>query len=396
MARDMVNSKRRDTRLVHAGSHPEMHRGVMNPPVFRGSTVLFPTLDAMEKASAEPLEGVYYGRHGTPTSFALEEAVAELESADNAISVSSGLAAITVGLISFLGTGDHILIADTVYGPTRALCDRLLTRYGISVTYFDPLIGEAISNLFTPETKLVFTESPGSLTFEVQDIPAITEVAHEHGALVLLDNTWSGGLYFAPFDHGVDISIQAATKYIGGHADIMLGTLSMRDTHYQHVKSTAVRMGYCAAPDVCYLALRGLRTLPVRLARHEKNGLALAEWFAARPEIVQVLHPARPDCPGHEIWQRDFTGASGLFGIILRDGIAREQLADMLDGMSYFGMGYSWGGFESLMIPTSPGEYRTATKWTETGQALRVHAGQESLDDLIDDLERGFRRLNGT
>lgn len=391
----MSNAKRRDTRLVHAGSHPEQHRGVMNPPVFRGSTVLFPTLEAMEKASAAPLEGVYYGRHGTPTSFALEEAVAELEGADKAVSVSSGLAAITVGLMTFFKAGDHVLVADTVYGPTRALCDKLLERYGVATSYFDPLVGADIAAQFRDETKLVFTESPGSLTFEVQDIPAIAKVAHEHGALVLMDNTWSSGLYFAPFDHGVDISIQAATKYIGGHADVMLGTLSMSEARYREVKTTAVRMGYCAAPDVCYLGLRGMKTLPVRMARHEKNGIALAEWFAARPEVSRVMHPARPDCPGHEIWKRDFTGASGLFGVVLNDGFAKKQLAAMLDGMSYFGMGYSWGGFESLMIPTSPGDSRTATGWDVPGQTLRIHAGQEHLDDLIQDLADGFDRLNG-
>lgn len=390
----MKSPKKRDTRLIHVGSRPDQHRGAVNPPVYRASTVIFPTVAAMEKASADPFDGVFYGRHGTPTSFALEEAVAELEGADAAVSVSSGLAAITVALMTYLKAGDHLLMTDAAYGPSRRLSDRLLERCGIETTFYDPTIGAGIHDLIQPNTKVVFAESPGSLTFEVQDIPAISKAAHAAGAMMILDNTWSGGLYFQPFEHGVDVSIQAATKYIGGHSDVMLGVISTRQDEFRRIKAMAVSMGYCAAPDSCYFVLRGLRTLKVRLARHERNGLALADWFAARPEVAQVLHPARADCPGHEFWKRDFSGASGLFGVVLHD-VTKERVAAMLDGMEYFGMGYSWGGFESLMIPTAPADHRAATGWTAAGPCLRVHAGQEDVDDLIEDLERGFERLGG-
>ncbi|MDA0241374.1 MAG: cystathionine beta-lyase [Proteobacteria bacterium] len=390
----MKSPKKRATRLIHAGSDPAAFKGAVNAPVYRASTVIYPTVAAMEKASNNPLDGVFYGRYGTPTSFAFEEAVAELEGADSTISVCSGQAAITAALMAFLKTGDHLLMVDTVYGPTRKLCDRVLAGVGVETTYYDPLIGAGIADLIRPETKVVFTESPGSLTFEIQDIPAIAAAAHAAGAVVILDNTWSAGLYFQPFDHGVDVSVQAATKYIGGHADAMLGTISTTEEYQKHLRLSTVGMGYCAAPDSCFLGARGLRTINVRLARHQRNGLALAEWFKARPEVARVLHPALPDCPGHEIWKRDFTGASGLFGVIL-DDIPKQQVDAMLDGFEYFSMGYSWGGFESLMIPMTPASQRTATTWDAPEPALRIHAGQEDIADLIADLERGFVRLTG-
>lgn len=391
----MKSPKKRDTRLIHAGGNPAAHKGVVNTPVYRASTVIYPTVEAMEDASKNPLDGVFYGRYGTPTSFAFEEAVAELEGANASISVCSGQAAITAALMAFLKTGDHLLMVDTVYGPTRKLCDRVLAGLGVETTYYDPLIGAGIAELMRPETKVIFTESPGSLTFEVQDIPAIAKAAHTGDAIVILDNTWSAGLYFQPFEHGVDVSVQAATKYIGGHADAMLGMISTTEEHHKKLRVSTVGMGYCAAPDSCFLGARGLRTIKVRMERHQRNGLALAEWFKARPEVARVLHPALSDCPGHEFWKRDFTGASGLFAVILND-IAKDRVDAMLDGFEYFSMGYSWGGFESLMIPISPADQRTATNWQAPGPALRVHAGQEDITDLIDDLERGFERLGGS
>ncbi len=382
----------KDTSIVHSASRPEENYGILNPPVYHASTIVYPTLAAMEAAAETPLQGVYYGRHGTPTSFALEEAVAELEGGEAAIALPSGLAAISVAMFGLLKAGDHALVADSVYDPTRKLCDHYLARFGVETTYYDPLIGAGISELIRPETKLVFTEAPGSLTFEMQDIPAIAKSAHDRDVLVLMDNTWSGGLYFQPFEHGVDVSIQAATKYIGGHADVMLGMITTRADLRARIKTAAVRMGYSAAPDDAYLGLRGLRTLSVRLARHHESGLALARWFEARAEVASVLHPALPSFPGHDIWRRDFTGASGLFGVVLKD-YSKGQLAAMLDGMEIFAMGYSWGGYESLMIPTYPETARSVTEWKAPGPCLRIHAGLEDVEDLIADLEKGFERL---
>jgi cystathionine beta-lyase len=383
---------KKDTRIVTAGRHPEDNHGAVNPPVYHVSTVTFPTVEVLERASKTPLQGVYYGRHGTPTTFAFEEAVAALEGTDRAVALPSGLAALAVALIAFVETGDHILMADCAYYPTHKICDQFLKRFGVETTYYDPMIGADVAKLIRPRTKVVFVEAPGSLSFEVQDIPAIARVAHAAGAKVIMDNTWSGGYFFQPFRHGVDLSIQAATKYIGGHSDAMLGTISMGKDLYEKVKFAAVGLGYCAGPDDCYLGLRGLRTLAVRMARHQETGLKLARWLETRPEVETVLHPALPSCPGHEFWKRDFTGASGLFGVVLKD-FSKAALTAMLDGMEHFAMGYSWGGFESLIIPADVAPLRAATKWPHKTPALRIHAGLEDADDLIADLERGLNRL---
>jgi cystathionine beta-lyase len=385
---------RAETRIVHGGSHPETFCGAMNPPVYRASTVVFPTVAAMREASRNRFDTVYYGRHGTPTSFALEEAMADLEGGHRSVAVCSGLAAITVAVMAFARSGDHILMADTVYDPTRRLA-QFLADLGIETTFYDPLVGAGIADLMRATTKVVFCESPGSLTFEVQDIPAIAAAAHARGAKVLLDNTWAAGHFFKPFLHGVDVSIQAATKYIAGHADVMIGLVTTKtDEDWRAVKTTTAVLGYVAGPDECYLALRGLKTLDVRLERHQETGLALARWCAARPEVHAVLHPAFPTCPGHEIWTRDFTGASGLFGVILND-VPTARVEAMLDGMELFAMGFSWGGFESLMIPADPQSIRTATAWQAPGPLIRIHAGQEDPGDLIADLDAGFARLGG-
>ncbi|MEK0083770.1 cystathionine beta-lyase [Benzoatithermus flavus] len=378
------------TLVTMAGREPERHAGVVNPPVYHASTILFPTLDALE--AARPDRGVYYGRYGTPTTFALEEAVARLEGGDRAIAVGSGKTAITATLLSLLKSGDHLLVTDSVYAPTRHFCSATLARFGIETSYYDPLIGGRIAELIRPNTKVVFTESPGSLTFEVQDIPAIAEAAHARGALVVMDNTWASPLYFKPFRHGVDISIQAATKYIGGHSDLMMGIVTCTEAAYERVWRGVMEVATVAAPDDCYLALRGLRTLSARLERHQRSAIEVAEWLRGRPEIAGVLHPALPGDPGHALWRRDFLGASGLFGFVLKP-CPRTALAAMLDGMELFGMGYSWGGYESLLIPTHPETCRTAVPWRTDGVPMRIHVGLEDTKDLIADLEAGLNRL---
>ncbi len=389
-----MTPRRKQTRIIEAGrAGPENH-GVVNPPVYHVSTVTFPTVADLEAAGRDRLGRTYYGRFGTPTTFALEEAAAELEGGHRAVVLPSGMAAIAAALMALLKAGDHLLMVDSVYDPTRKLCDGYLAGFGIETTYYDPMIGAGIADLIRPETRVVFTESPGSLTFEVQDIPAIADAAHAAGALVLMDNTWSGGLYFQPFERGVDVSIQAATKFMVGHSDAMLGTVCVRDQDmYERMKWLAIGMGFSAGPDDAYLGLRGLRSLDARLARHQETGLRLAEWLRDRDEVARVLHPALPGCPGHEIWKRDFTGACGLFGVVLKP-CSKQALAALLDGMELFAMGYSWGGFESLIMPTYPAKARTATTWEAEGPTIRIHAGLEHSDDLIADLEAGLARLS--
>jgi cystathionine beta-lyase len=382
-----------ETRLVHAGNHPEANHGVINPPVYHASTILFPTVEQFEQAQKDRTVGVTYGRSGTPTTFALEEAVAELEGGIRALALPSGLAAISATLLSLLNAGDHLLMVDSVYGPVRSLCDKTLARLGIETTYYDPLIGAGIADLIRPTTRIVYLESPGSLTFEVQDVPAIAAAARANGVLTVVDNTWATPLFFRPLQHGADIVIHAATKYIVGHSDVMLGIVVVQDPAlYRTIKLSGHGMGYSAAPDDCYLALRGLRTLAVRLHRHQENGLALARWLQARPEVDRVLHPALPDDPGHALWRRDFAGASGLFSVLLKP-CSSAAVAAMVDGLRLFGLGASWGGYESLILPVKPELWRTDRPWQARGPLLRIHAGLEAVDDLIADLEAGFARL---
>ncbi len=386
-----------DTLIGHAGNRPWAHRGVVNPPVYHASTILFPTMAEMEESIRHINEPgrVHYGRYGTPTTFALEEAVARLEGGEQAIALPSGLAAITVALTAFLGSGDHLLMVDTVYGPARKFCAGALARFGVETTFYDPLIGAGIADLIRPNTRVVYLESPGSLTFEVQDVPAIAAAAHAAGARVMIDNTWATPLYFKPFRHGVDVSIHAATKYIVGHSDAMLGVIVTSSELFPTIKSTAHGFGHAAAPDDCYLALRGFRTLSVRLQRHRETALTLARWLQARPEVERVLYPALPEDPGNLLWRRDFTGATGLFGVVLKP-YPKHAVAALVDGMTLFGMGFSWGGYESLILPTHPETMRSATRWPAQGPTLRIHAGLEDPGDLIADLERGFERLNAT
>ncbi len=392
---DPMQTARPDTVMTHAGLEPHAHHGIVNPPVYHASTVLFPTLDALEHAGQTKFDSVYYGRVGTPTTSALETAVALLEGGHRAIVAGSGLAAITTTLYAFLKTGDHILVTDSVYAPTRLFCDQMLVPMGVRVEYYDPHVGAGIAALLRPETRVVFAESPGSLTFEVQDIPAMAEAIRSAGRgdppVLITDNTWASPLYFKPFAHGAHVSVHAATKYIVGHSDAMLGLIVCDEAHFHAVKQAAVLLGTCAGPDDVWLGLRGLRTMGVRLARHWETGLALAEWLATRPEVVRVLHPARPGDPGHALWRRDFTGASGLFSVLLKPA-PRTALAAMLDHMRLFGMGYSWGGFESLIIPAKPQDIRSVTSWEEPGPLLRLHAGLEDASDLIADLRAGLDR----
>ena len=380
--------QRQDTRLVHAGREPKRFHGFVNPPIYRGSTILFPTAAALEANDQE----FTYGRLGTPTVRSLEEAIAELEGGYDTRLTPSGLSAIATTLLALLSAPDHLLISDAVYRPTRRFYDHVLTRLGVEVTYYDPLVGERIKDLIKRNTKVVFTESPSSLTFEVQDIPAIAAAAHAAGAMVVLDNTWATPLYFKSFAHGADVSIQAATKYIVGHADTMLGAITASQATWPAIARTHEDLGLCPGPEDVYLGLRGLRSLGVRLAHHQASALALAEWLEGRPEVSRVIHPALPCHPGHHIWKRDFTGASGLFAIVLKQA-SKRAVSAMLDGLELFGMGYSWGGYESLIIPFDPSSYRTATKWVAEGPALRLHAGLEDIDDLKSDLEAGFARL---
>jgi cysteine-S-conjugate beta-lyase len=383
-------TRRTDTKVVTAGRDPRAYHGFVNPPVYHASTVLYPSAEDFLAHRAR----YQYGRRGTPTTEALELALQELEGPQCAgVSLlPSGLAAISTALMAVVRAGDHVLVTDSAYGPTRNFCEQVLTRYGVTTTYYDPLIGAGIAELCRPNTRLVYTEAPGSLSFEMQDIGTIAKAAHAKGALVLMDNTWASPLYFRALDHGVDLSIQAGTKYIGGHSDVMLGTMSANAETVARLKTTVRLYGLCEGPDDVYLGLRGLRTLAVRLERHHKSGIAVAKWLEQRPEVLRLLHPALPSDPGHAIWKRDFTGASGLFSMVLKP-VPQKAVFAFLDTLELFGIGASWGGYESLAIPFDCAPARTATLWQPGGPTVRFHIGLEDVEDLIADLERGFAAM---
>ncbi len=386
-----------ETRVITAGRDLKHYAGAVNPPVYHVSTIISKSVAELKARSNRENDGdqiMAYGRRGTPTSWALENAVAELEGGYRTLAYPSGLAAIAGTLFAFLKSGDHLLMTDSVYAPTRRFCNQTLKRFGVETSYYDPQIGSGIQELLRPNTTVVFTEAPGSHTFEVQDIPAIAEVSHTHGAKVLMDNTWASPLFFKPFAHGVDVSIQAGTKYIVGHSDAMLGTTTATRECWPTLSEATWDMGQCAGPDDLYLAQRGFRTLSVRLQQHYRNGLEIGEWLRSRPEVRQVLHPALPDTSGYALWKRDFLGASGLFGIEL-EPCSENAIAAMLDGMQIFHMGYSWGGYESLIVPTNVRSIRTASPWNFEGPLVRLHVGLESVSDLKDDLAEGFQRLRG-
>lgn len=376
------------TKLVHLGRDTKGSKGFVNPPLYKGSTVLFPTV----KSLSEGGYGYWYGRKGSPTYESFEAALNELENSDDTILTPSGLSAITTALLALLKTGDHLLVTDSVYQPTRNFCDTTLKALGIEVTYYDPRVGTGIKDLIKENTKLIFLESPGSQSFEIQDIPAIVEVAQKASLLTLIDNTWATPLFLTPLTLGVDVSIHSGTKYFIGHADAMIGTVSSNGETAQKIRQMAYSLGLCAGPDDVQLALRGLRTLGIRLAHHEKAAIEFASWLEERPEFECVLHPALPSHPDHELFKRDFKGSSGLFTAILKP-VEQQKVEAMLDGLELFAMGWSWGGYESLALPFNPSSYRSATNWDYKGQAIRFHIGHENMDDLKADFTAGLERL---
>ena len=383
-----------DTRITRFGRSHAKDRHFVNPPVVRGSTVLHPNCaDRLDAGKHRFDQAMVYGLLGTPTHYALEDVIAEIEGGTRCQLVSSGLAACTVPLLAFLSAGDHCLVPDSVYNPTRNFCDSMLARLGIETTYYMPTIdADGLEALMRPNTKVLFLESPGSHTFEMQDVPALAAVARERGAKVLMDNTW-GIHFFQPFHHGVEVSIQALTKYVGGHSDVLLGSITTAaDEDWERVRSTSTTLGQYASSDDCWLALRGARTLAVRLHHQMQSGLRVARWLEARPEVLKVLHPALPGAPGHEIWKRDFSGACSLFGVVFRPEITPESMTAMIDGLELFGIGASWGGYESLALPTT-GTIRRTLDPGLGGPAARFHIGLEDPTDLITDLERAFALL---
>ena len=386
MSKPEGGPKRPETTVVTAGRKPFDHHGLVNPPVYHASTMLHPTVEALARRD----QPYTYGRRLTPTIEALQNAISELEGGAGTVLCPSGLQACTLALLSVASSGDHVLVTDSVYGPTRTFCDKTLARFGVSTTYYDPLIGAGIERLFRSNTRAVFLESPGSLTFEVQDVPAIAEAAHAANVAVVLDNTWATPLFFDAFGHGADIAVMAATKYVVGHSDAMLGTATANDKYLKQLRDTHGNLGLTAGPDDIYLGQRGLRTMAVRLKQHQTNAMRLTEWLSARPEVTRILYPAMPGDPGHAIWKRDFKGASGLFGVELKP-CSDAALAAMLNGMRLFGMGWSWGGYESLIVPAHI--HRTATPFDAKGHVIRIHAGLEHADDLLADLDEGLDRL---
>ena len=377
-----------NTRLSHIGNNPADYHGFVNPPVVHASTVLFPDARTMETRAQK----YTYGTRGTPTTDALCEAIDALEGSAGTILVPSGLAAVTLPFLAFLSAGDHALIVDSVYFPTRHFCNTMLTRLGVTVEYYDPMIGAGIESLIRANTKLVHTEAPGSNTFEMQDIAAISAAAHRHGCVVTMDNTWATPLYFRPLDHGVDISIHAATKYPSGHSDILMGTVSANAKHWEQLKEANGTLGICGAPDDAYQILRGLRTMGVRLERHQESTLNIARWLEDRDDVARVLHPALPSFPGHDLWKRDFCGSSGIFSIVLKVDTQdrfKAKAHAFLDALSLFGLGYSWGGYESLAVHVGLSD-RTICKAPVEGPVLRLQIGLEDVADLRKDIEAGL------
>lgn len=380
------------SRLASAGRSHGASAVPVNPPVVRASTFLFEKLADFEEASRHPFDGPFYGRVGTPTTFAFEQAIAELEGGHRSIAASSGVAAISAVLLAFLDNGDHLLVVDTVYDPVRRFCNRMLARLGIETTFYDPAAGAGIGELIRPNTKLVYLESPGSGTFEVQDVRAIVAAAKAAGARTAIDNTWATPLFFRPLDHGIDVSIHAATKYIVGHSDAMLGVVTANAETYDAVRRATQDLGACAGLEECNLGLRGLRTLAVRLRQHEASALTLARWLEQQPQVARVLHPALPSSPGHEFWKRDFSGSSGLFSIELASR-EPEAARSFIDALSMFRIGFSWGGYESLVLPTHPGKSRSLPLWSGRGPIVRLQIGLEDTGDLRADLAQALARL---
>jgi cystathionine beta-lyase len=389
------------TRIVHAGRNPKEQGWMVNPPIYQSSTIVFPTLKDLIYAErgysnndlVEPYE-LKYGRYGTQTNFALEKAIAEIDGGYNSFVTSSGAAAINTALIAFLKQGDHMLLVDNVYSPTRSFADKFLKKLGIETTYYDPKIGEDIKKLIKKNTKVIFLESPGSLSFEIQDVPAICKVAKKMGVVTIIDNSWASGIYFKPLEHGVDVIVSALTKYINGHSDMMMGAITVQEKHFRVMYEAFRYMAVTATPFSSYMVQRGMRTTKIRMDHCFKSALELAQWLEARPEVEKVLYPALESDENHKLWKRDFTGAAGLFTIILDRKYSNESLARMVDKLHYYAMGYSWGGYESLILPIDPSGVRSISKWAYSNKTcLRINVGLEDIQDLKDDLEAGFKRL---
>jgi len=385
-----VSSKEKpETIVVSAGRMTAEHFGAVNTPVYRTSTILHPSVESL-KGEKQPYK---YGRRGTPSSRSFESAIEELEGGARCVALPSGLNAIATAILSVCSAGDHLLVTDSCYGPTRIFCDKTLKRFGVETTYYDPLIGDGIAALIRDNTRAIYCESPGSLTFEIQDVPAISRAAHARGVSVLMDNTWATPVFFRPLEHGVDLSIMSGTKYIGGHADVMVGTITANESHVKRLEDFYGDTGLFLGGDDTYLSLRGLRTLVVRLKRHEESAMKIARWLQHRDEVIRVLHPGLQSDPGHTIWKRDYKGSSGLFGVELKR-VSDKAMSAFFNGFEHFGLGYSWGGFESLVIPS---EFkRTAKKFDQEGPIVRFHAGLEDADDLIADIDAAFARMKAT
>jgi len=382
-----------NTLLVSLGRDPIRDSGSVNPPVHRTSTVIFPDYAAFTAYEEGRSTHIGYGRNGSPTTQGLEQALATLDGADHALITASGLAAITTTMLALLKAGDHVLVPDSLYSSARAFVKAELPRMGIEVEFYDPTIGAAIDALCKPNTTMIYAESPGSLTFEMQDIPALAKVAHARGAVLVADNTWATPLLMRAFDLGVDVSIHSCTKYIAGHSDLVMGAIMCKEKYYATIKRAHRNLGAVSGGDNAYLALRGLRTIAVRLKQHQLHAMEVAQWLQTVPEVKRVLYPALPTDPGHAIWKRDMTGATALFGVEIEHA-GKEALGAMLDGLEHFGMGYSWGGFESLIIAYNPATMRDVTpQWKQNRTVLRLHIGLESPKDLIADLDAGFQRL---
>jgi cystathionine beta-lyase len=389
------------TRIVHAGRDPKEQGWMVNPPIYQTSTIVFPALKDLLYAErgysnndlVEPYE-LKYGRYGTQTNFALEKAIAEIDCGYNSFVTSSGAAAINTALMAFLKQGDHMLVVDNVYSPTRGFADKFLKKLGIETTYYDPAIGSDIKKLIQKNTKVIFMESPGSLSFEIQDVPAICKVAKKHGIVTIIDNSWASGIYFKPLNHGADVVVTALTKYINGHSDIMMGAITIQEKHFRVMYEAFRYMAANAAPFSSYMVQRGLRTSKIRMDHCFKSALEMAKWLETKSEVAKVLYPALESDSNHALWKRDFTGAAGLFTLVLDRKYSNEALAQMLDKLHYYGMGYSWGGYESLILPVDAGSVRSATKWPYSNQTcLRINIGLEDVEDLKEDLEEGFKRL---
>lgn len=378
-----------DTQLTHAGRQPDEHYGFVNTPIYRGSTVTFPDVDSLLSGN----QRYTYGRKNNPSTEALTDAINTLEGAAGSILCPSGLAACTTAILAVVGAGDHLLVPDSVYWPTRLFCNTAAKRFGIETTFYDPTIGAGIEALLRPNTKAVFAESPGSLTFEIQDIGQLADICHRHGALLIMDNTWATPLFFKPLEHGVDLSLMAATKYLVGHSDALVGTIAANAGTWKQLQDYQYQAGVYVGPDDANLTLRGLRTMGVRLQRHQQSALQVARWLETRAEVARVIHPALPSHPQHALWQRDFKGASGLFSFVTREAPFSAVKA-LLDDLKLFGLGFSWGGFESLAIPADPRNSRSATQWQDAGHLIRLHIGLEDPEDLIADLQAGFARFN--